>query len=178
MKGNLVLLTLAFAVLAVWALMPHATVSDDEAPAAPPTATPHPLGETAPIVPLIVIKPGETQEMQLSSACARYTRGSGPSVHQLGHFEYNAAESCTVRGVTASFAQPHTVDDYPALVEAGAKSCTLTVTASESAEPGVIDLHLTDSTCSGSCHVNVRVLVVADSSTVPGSEPETSAAAP
>ncbi len=178
MKGNFAMLTLAFAVLAAWALTPLQSISDDAAPAAPPTATPFPLGETAPIIPMIVIQPGETQQLHLSSACARYTRGSGPSVHQLGDFEHNAIESCTVGGVTASFAQPHTVDDYADLVAMSAKSCTLTVTASESAEPGVIDLHLTDSTCSGSCHINVRVLVVAESSTAPGSEPEASGTAP
>lgn len=160
MKGKVVMLALAFAVLAAWALTPHQSISDDAAATPPPTATPSPMDLTAPIVPMIVIHPGETQQMHMSSACARYTRGSGPSVHQLGNSEYNAAESCTVGGVTASFAQPHTVDDYADLVAAGAKSCTLTVTASESAEPGVTDLHLTDSTCSGSCHINVRVLVV------------------
>jgi hypothetical protein len=161
MKGSLVVLALAILIAAA-AWMPRLSISDDAAPVEPsPTATPQPLGETAPIVPLIVIKPGETRELLLTSACARITRGSGPAVHQLGHFEYNAAQVCTVGEVSATFEHPAEENDYPALVEAGVKSCKLTVSASESAEPGIIDLHLTDLTCGGTCYIDVRVLVVA-----------------
>lgn len=127
------------------------------------TATPLPRGETAPMVPLIVLQPGEAQELLLTSACMRITRGTGLAVNPLNADEYfNAAESCVVNGVMATIDQPDQEDDYAAIVEAGCKSCRLTVTASESAEPGISDLHLMDMTCGGSCHLNVRVLVVAE----------------
>jgi hypothetical protein len=162
MKGNLAMLGLAFAVLAAWALTPHQSISDDAAATPPPTATPFPLGETAPMVPLIVIHPGETEELLLSSGCIRITRGTGLAVNPLSAEEFfNAAETCTVGGVTATIDQPTEAEDYPSLVAAGCKSCRLTVTASASAEPGIVDLHLMDDTCGGDCHLDVRVLVVA-----------------
>ncbi len=127
------------------------------------TATPLPQGETAPMVPLVVIQPGETQELLLTSACMRITRGAGLAVNPLNAVEFfNAADTCNVNGVTATIDQPYEEDDFAAIVDAGYKSCRLTLTASESAQPGFFDLHLMDNTCAGDCHMNVRVLVVDD----------------
>lgn len=163
MKLRIAAFALAAAVLSSLAWIPLSQAFGEAAETAVATATPLPQGETAPMVPLVVIRPGETQELLLTSACMRITRGTGLAVNPLKAEEFfNAAESCSVSGVTATISQPEEEADYAAIVAAGYKSCRLTVTASDTAEPGIIDLHLMDNTCGGDCHMNVRVLVVAD----------------
>ncbi len=167
MKLKIATFSLAVALLSSLAWIPLSQALGEAPETAVATATPLPLGETAPMVPLVVIRPGETQELLLTSACMRITRGTGLEVNPLNAEEFfNAAESCSVNGVTATIDQPDQEGDYAAIVEAGYKSCRLTVTALESAQPGIIDLHLSDNTCGGNCDMSVRVLVVSEDAAI------------
>jgi hypothetical protein len=53
---------------------------------------------------------------------------------------------------------------YAPLKNAGLWAFVVKVSAADEARPGVINLHIADETCSGTCDTDFRVLIVAPSS--------------
>ncbi len=119
------------------------------------------------IVPVVMLKPGETKELLLSSSCARITRGQGLLLagmgdHQPGRWQWQDRK-WTKDGVTASFvdvADP----ELEVFKKKGLKMFTVRITASKDAKPAFSELHVTDNTCAGNCDVDFRLVVVAPSS--------------
>jgi hypothetical protein len=119
------------------------------------------------ILPVIVLKSGETKELVMSVYChLGITRGGGLSVKLMG----DAAKSTkiwkrdgvnvevpdfdeAVKGTNAAI--------YAPLKEKNLNAFTVKVTTTSDAKPGLLNFHLADETCSGSCASDFRVLVVA-----------------
>jgi len=126
------------------------------------------------IVPLVALKPGETKELLFSMPCTvGFTRGGGFSLAEMLNGKPNFEESTLVgnrsfnkRGVTisvASFEQGQKFAgsaEFSALKKQNIDAFTVTVSASREAQPGVLEMHLVDATCSGHCKTDFRVLVV------------------
>lgn len=126
------------------------------------------------IVPLVTLKPGETKELLFSMPCTvGLTRGGGFSLAEMSNgkpnFEKSTLEgnrSFNKQGVTisvASFEQGIKFADsakFSALKKLNIDAFTVTVTASRDAQPGILEMHLVDATCSGHCKTDFRVLVV------------------
>ncbi len=148
-----------------------------------PAASPQPNGgqENADkpdprIVPVVALKPGECKELLLSTWCrVGATRGGGLTVRgrEEGPFQLqtdaagNRGKVWTRDGVTIrvpDFGEAEKVAAEPVyspLKRKGLNAFVVKVSAAGDAKPGLIDLHLADSTCSGNCDTDFRVLVVA-----------------
>jgi hypothetical protein len=124
-------------------------------------AAEEPLRDT--IVPLVVLPAGETRDVLLSSSCARITRGRGLMIRAMGEDRYDAKKTWSRDGLTVSYVSPEEqrADEPAALSEAGYKAFVVRLSAADDATAGMLDLHLTDETCSGQCAANLRVVVVA-----------------
>lgn len=122
------------------------------------------------IVPLVTLKPGETKELLLSTWCTvGVTRGGGFDLAEMrdGKPVGNGTKTYREGGVTISvpdfdegekFASS---PEYALLKERDVDAFKVTVTASASAKPGLMEMHLVDATCAGHCKTDFRVLVVA-----------------
>ncbi|MBO0698645.1 MAG: hypothetical protein J2P46_09640 [Zavarzinella sp.] len=114
------------------------------------------------IVPVVALKPGESKEMLLSTSCALTTRGYGLYVRDPKDAPARPERDkpWTRDGVTVTFDK--TPDSSPMAAAAGGVHLFLVkVTAAADAKPGLLDLHVADSTCSGTCLTDFRVLVLA-----------------
>lgn len=121
------------------------------------------------IVPVVAVGPGEVKTMLLSTSCSLITRGRGLVLVGMrdGKRIANEADRPNTpvrddgkvfkhRGVTVEF-----VTDAKQLPPAAnlVNYFLVRVTAAKDAEPGLLDLHVQDETCSGTCHTDLRVLV-------------------
>lgn len=126
------------------------------------------------IVPLVMLKPGETKELLLSTSCTvGLTRGGSFSLAEMkdGVPQF---ENPTLRGnrtfvsdgLTISVADYQEAlafansDQFRALKAIDLNAFTVTVSAAADAKAGVKEMHLLDATCSGHCRTDFRVLVV------------------
>jgi hypothetical protein len=121
------------------------------------------------IVPVVAVGPGEVKTMLLSTSCSLITRGRGlvligmrggkriPSeVDRPDTPVRDEGKVFKHRGVTVEF-----ITDAKQLPPAAnsVNYFLVRVTAAKDAEPGLLDLHVQDETCSGTCHTDMRVLV-------------------
>lgn len=121
------------------------------------------------IVPLVVVKAGETKELLLSTWCTvGVTRGGGFNLTEMrdGKPKGNGGKTYSARGVTISvpdfeegerFASS---SEYSLLKKHNIDAFKVSITASETAQSGLLEMHLIDATCSGYCNTDFRVLVV------------------
>lgn len=127
------------------------------------------------IVPLVAIRPGETQELLLSTWCTvGVTRGGGFSVAEMrdgkAHFEsptLKGNRKFRERGITVTvpdFAEGvafAATKEFEALKKHNVAPFRVTIEASSDAKPGeFFEMHLLDATCSGHCKTDFRVLVL------------------
>lgn len=126
------------------------------------------------IVPLVTLKPGETKELLFSMPCTvGHTRGGGFSLAEMRNgkpdFEKSVLDgnrSFNKQGVTVSVASVEQGEKFAnsarfsALKKLNIDAFTVTVAASRDAQPGLLEMHLVDATCSGDCRTDFRVLVV------------------
>ncbi len=128
------------------------------------------------IIPVVAVKPGESKELLMSTWChLGPTRGGGLSVKMMsgGTFDGQAdnndrfSKVWKMAGVTVEVPDSAEAEKvaalpvYAPLKEKGINAFVVKVTAAEDAKPGLLNLHLADSTCSGHCESDFRVLIVA-----------------
>jgi hypothetical protein len=156
--------------LGVSALAVTVTMVGARAVAQQPESQP---AKKARIVPVVMLKPGETKELLLSTWCTvGLTRSAGLQVGEMkdGRFRVQKedkdgkrwkAEGVTVEvadfEVAAKAAAAH---EHAALKKRGLDAFVVKVAATKEARPGLYDLHIADETCSGNCDTDFRVLVV------------------
>jgi hypothetical protein len=140
------------------------------------TATDHKSSDNSRlvIVPLVTLKPGETKELLFSTPCTvGFTRGGGFSLAEMRNGKPNFEKSTlqgnrsfNKQGVTVSVASFEqgikfaNSAEFSALKKLNIDAFTVTVAASRDAQPGILEMHLVDATCSGNCKTDFRVLVV------------------
>lgn len=123
------------------------------------------------IIPLVVLRRGETKEVLFSTRCTvGVTRGGGFTFAEMRDGEPDTLKGNRVfrkQGVTISapdfdegvaFAGSA---DFAPLTTLDINAFRITVTASSEAQPGILEMHLVDATCSGHCKADFRVLVLA-----------------
>lgn len=123
------------------------------------------------IVPVVLLKPGERKDLLLSTKCTvGATRSGGFDVREIEGDAAHAALSAKVwkqNGVMVEVPDFETglkqsaLPQYELLKKAGVNVFSVSVAASEDAQPGAYNLHLADFTCNGTCATDFRVLVVA-----------------
>ena len=143
-----------------------------QANSTPPADVPH-AKPSMQITPLIVLKPGESKEMLFSVWCTvGATRGGGFNLAEMKNGKPVFTNSTlkgnrkfTKGGVMISvpdFTQGRefaSAPEFAPLRELNYDAFRVSVTAAADAEPGLMEMHLLDSTCSGDCRTNFRVLV-------------------
>ncbi len=170
MRSPWLVLTLAFcAAIAFVALRP----SGAEQTAKKPTNEEQPSSK---ITPVVMLKPGEKKELLLSTWCrVGVTRGGGLSVGVMekgrvqyqSEFGWQKSKVWKRDGLTLEvpdFGEAEKVAAQPVyapLKEKGLNAFVVKVTAAKDAKPGLLNVHVADSTCSGNCDTDFRVLVVA-----------------
>jgi hypothetical protein len=142
----------------------------------PQKAAPAAEGPNPKIVPVVVVKPGETKELVMSTWCrVGVTRGGGLSLKMMsgGTFDAEKVDSDRLSKVWRLAGLTVEVPDfgeaekgaglpvYAPLKARGINVFVVKVSAAEDARPGLVNLHLADTTCSGGCESDFRVLVVA-----------------
>jgi|JI9StandDraft_2_1071091.scaffolds.fasta_scaffold05254_3 hypothetical protein len=139
-------------------------------------ADPHAAFEAAPeILPIVVIKPGETQILTLTTFCTvGGTRGGGFSLSEMIDGKPKSGEAkggssslyrrdgidISIPGWTAAV-EFSNLPKFALLKEQNLQAFEVTVKASADAKPGLMNMHIADSTCNGDCHTNFRILVLA-----------------
>jgi hypothetical protein len=120
------------------------------------------------IVPVIAVKPGETKEQLMCCACTFLTRGGGLRVAAMdAPNESNERTIWKGEGVTVEVPRmgeataAARAPAYQPLLDKGLNAFAITVTAAKDARPRLIEIHLADLTCSGTCETDLRVLVIA-----------------
>jgi hypothetical protein len=149
----------------------------------------HPLGAQEPktepaagdqpnprILPVVLIKPGEEKELLLSTWCrVGATRGGGLSVGlmQDGHVQIQKGEDgqrvklwkgngLTIQVPDFGEAEKKAAEPiFEPLRKKGLNAFFVKVNAAKDAKLGLFNFHLADTTCSGSCDTDFRVLVAA-----------------
>jgi hypothetical protein len=127
------------------------------------------------ILPVVILKPGETKELLMTAAChLKITRGGGLWVRAMPDSSYPEEKGDSERepktlkrgGLTITVpdfgeAEKHAAQPiYAPLTKKGLNAFIVKVTASKDTKPGLLNLHLADTTCSGSCETDFRVLVI------------------
>src|SRR5262245_59637038 len=132
-----------------------------------PTAAPPPEPSRR-IVPVVALKPGETKELHLCASCRLFTRGGGLIVKGMSESADEKERTVWKKdGVTVSVpkmgeaTQAAAAPEYKPLSDKGLSAFVATVSASKNAKPRLIEMHLADETCSGTCETDFRVLVLA-----------------
>lgn len=126
------------------------------------------------ILPLVVIKPGETQVLSMTTFCTvGSTRGGGFSLSEIVDGKPVAGKSAA--GLDISYSRDgievtipgwskavdfSNLPKFAALKEQNLQAFEVTVKASADSKPGLINMHIADSTCNGDCHTNFRILVL------------------
>jgi hypothetical protein len=129
------------------------------------------------IVPVVVLKPGETKELLLSTWCTvGITRGKGLSVRELradGNDPFPDKNRKDPRvwtgdGVTVKVPDFDEATEFTRqakfkpLAKDHIEVFKVTVSAAKDAKPRAFEMHLADNTCAGTCTTDFRVLVVGD----------------
>jgi len=142
----------------------------------PKTEAPVVADAKSKIIPVVVVKPGESRELVMSTWClVSITRGGGLSIGMMkgGSFDDlkdgndRKAKVWKLAGITVEvpdFGEAEKVAGsplYTPLKEKGINAFVVKVKAAEDARPGLLNLHLADNTCSGNCAADFRVLIVA-----------------
>lgn len=126
------------------------------------------------ILPIVVVQPGETKVLTLTTFCTvGGTRGGGFSLSEMIDGNPKAGVSA---GATGALYRRDGIDitipgwneavdfsslpKFAALKEQNLEAFEVTVKASADAKPGLMNMHIADSTCNGNCHTNFRVLVL------------------
>jgi len=128
------------------------------------------------IVPLVVLKAGETKELLLSTRCTvGITRSEGLQVGEMldGQFTVDDSDQETNGRVWQRHGLSAEVPDfkkatlfaalpeYEPLKKNGIDAFVVVVAAAKDAQAGLHELHIADATCSGTCVTDFRVLVLA-----------------
>ncbi len=111
------------------------------------------------IIPAVVLKPGESQDVLLSSSCMRITRGRGLLVAEMGNTNTPYSKSWSGNGVTASIVYPLTTGEPESIIKSGLKLFKVRVSAANDAKPRLLQMHLRDQTCAGNCDTDFRIVV-------------------
>lgn len=162
---------LAISVAALITLQPASAQS----PAAPAWIEQRDAELAKRIVPIVVLEPGETKKLLMSTRCTvGGTRGGGFTLAEVRDGEVLGGPTSGPEGASyqrdgVEVKLPNWTDaeefaSSPALQaarERGLAVVEVTVSASRTARPGMLDMHLADKTCSGDCTTDFRVLVVA-----------------
>lgn len=123
------------------------------------------------IVPLVTIQPGQTRTLLLTTKCTvGVTRGGGFGLSEMrdgkpfgGGYDVKKYHQ---RGVTITVPDFNegpkfaSSPEFAALHKLGVNAFQVTISAADDAQPGLLEIHLVDSTCSGHCKTDFRVLVV------------------
>ena len=126
------------------------------------------------IVPIVTLKPGETTKLMLSTYCTvGLTRGRGFMLEEMrngkptiGQTEGHEGASYRRDGIEIRIPGWDAAEKFAstpafaALKEQGVQVFEVTVSASRDAKLGLVNMHLVDATCTGSCETDFRVLVV------------------
>jgi hypothetical protein len=128
------------------------------------------------ILPVVMLKPGETKELLMTVACrVGSTRGGGLWVRAMedssysaekGEAEERAPKTLKRGGLTITvpdFSEAEknaALPVYAPLAKKGLNAFVVKITASKDTKPGLLNLHLADTTCSGGCATDFRVLVI------------------
>ena len=141
----------------------------------PQTDAPQGRPDKAKIVPVVMLKPGESRELLLSTWCTvGVTRGGGLSVREMADDHAPGPKDATSKdgktwrrsGVTVAvpdFQAASTTaasPEFAALKAQGIDAFYVKIAADTDAKRGLYELHVADSTCSGFCSADIRVLVV------------------
>lgn len=146
-------------------------ISNAQESSSTPPETPSADAKNLKIVPLVVLKPGETKELLMSTWCTvGITRSGGFGLTEMRDGKPSGGGYGTKRyeqaGVTISvpeFKEAETFaasGEFAALQKLNLEAFKITVKASQDAKPGLLEMHLVDATCSGFCRTDFRVLVV------------------
>jgi len=125
------------------------------------------------IVPIVTLKPGDTKKLLLSTHCTvGATRGGGFGITEMR--DGVPSKGQTVGHEGASYRRGGVMikvpgwdaaerfaasPPYSSLQKSGIAVFEVTISASNQAKPGLLDMHLVDATCSGHCDTDFRVLV-------------------
>lgn len=128
------------------------------------------------IIPVVMLKPGEQKELLLSTWCRLGpTRGGGLTVGLMQDGTFRPQKDGDGKrgkvwkgdGLTLEvpdFGEAEKVAGQPVyepLKKRGLNAFVVKVAAAKDAKPGLFDVHVADTTCSGSCATDFRVLIVA-----------------
>jgi hypothetical protein len=120
------------------------------------------------ILPLVVIKAGETKEQVMTVSCRLGpTRGGGLFVKLMGDAE-KMTKTWKRDGVTVEVpdfeeaVKGSNAAIYGPLKEKNLNVFSVKVTTTSDAKPVLLDFHLADETCSGNCSSDFRVLVISN----------------
>jgi hypothetical protein len=121
------------------------------------------------IVPLVLVRPGESKDLLLCSRCTvGLNRSAGLRVGETRDGRLvNEAKVWRKCGVTVEVPDFQAGEKaaaapvYAPLRKQGLDVFVARITAATDAAPGVYDLHIADETCSGTCDTDFRILVVA-----------------
>jgi hypothetical protein len=159
-----------WSLLAVFACLVAVVAAFTQTEAQEPKTTLDPTPKEEPqkgrIVPVVSLKPGETKELLMSAPCALLTRGGGLLVREMGESMSNERTVWRKSGVTVELpnmgeaAKVASTPIYAPLRSKGLSPFVVKVSASKDARTGLIDLHIADETCSGTCSTDFRVLVL------------------
>jgi hypothetical protein len=135
-------------------------------PAQEPKAAPMPEPSKR-IVPVVALKPGETKELLLCAPCRLLTRGGGLIVKGMSESADKQERTIwTKDGVTVEVpkmgeaTQAAAAPAYKPLNDKSLSAFVVTVRAAKNAKPRLIEIHLADETCSGTCETDFRVLLL------------------
>ena len=125
------------------------------------------------IVPIVSLRPGETEILLLSTHCTvGVTRGGGFGITEMRNGAPKEGQTTGDKG--ASYSRDGVMikvpdwdaaekfaasPPYTSLRESGIAVFEVTISASKEAKPGLLEMHLVDATCSGHCDTDFRVLV-------------------
>ena len=119
------------------------------------------------IVPVVVLRPGEVQEITLASRCTvGLTRSGGLTIREMGAQKERAFNRTWKKdGLTLEIPDESAASKaaeapiYAPLKKKNLQVFTVKVSAGKDAKPGLYELHVADYTCSGDCETDLRVLV-------------------
>jgi hypothetical protein len=120
------------------------------------------------IVPVVMLKAGEKKELLLATWCrVGATRGGGLMIRAMDQGFQERSKLWKRDGLTVEvpdFGQAEKVAAEPVyapLRKKGLNAFIVKLSATKDARAGLVDLHVADSTCSGACDTDIRVIVVA-----------------
>lgn len=149
-------------------------VATSQESAKPSTATVAAGKKSLKIIPIVTLKPGETAKLLLTTHCTvGSTRGGGFQLAEMrdgkaseGQTEGHEGASYERDGVELKIPGWTAAETFAAspkfaeLQKQGVRAFEVTVSASKTAHPGLMNMHLVDATCNGHCDTDFRVLVL------------------